>query len=369
ESVSLKDVTVTFSREEWQQLDLSQKNLYKDVMLENYFNLISVGCLVPRPEVIFNLDRGEGPCMLDGEISIRSSLDGDIGFEISQGMSDEVSIQFERINLLRRDDSYSTLEELWQDDEQTGRYEKNQNKHLNSVIFINKETLVNERNCHYKDNGKIVHVNTHLVPSRKKPHNCDSFDKSLKPVVSLCNYNRNGATESLSKSVGNFFTHMNSNTEMNAYENNQCKKPLNQKHIFIQHPKIHTGENLFLFSDSVKILTQKSHPSAHQSMYNEEKQHECSKYETVFTQKSQFAVPQKDHTGKKHYMCTEYGKEFSLKIVKLLQIIVNMQGDDLAIFLVSVFGEIVFKFIAVDFLMPWASRIFNTDQRNFLMNR
>lgn len=41
--MSFKDVTVDFSREEWQQLDLAQKSLYRDVMLENYFNLISVG--------------------------------------------------------------------------------------------------------------------------------------------------------------------------------------------------------------------------------------------------------------------------------------------------------------------------------------
>ncbi|XP_044794743.1 zinc finger protein 705F-like isoform X3 [Bubalus bubalis] len=59
EPVMFEDVAVNFTQEEWSLLDKSQKNLFRNVMLETVSHLVSVGYQISESEVISQLEQGK----------------------------------------------------------------------------------------------------------------------------------------------------------------------------------------------------------------------------------------------------------------------------------------------------------------------
>ncbi|XP_015418737.1 PREDICTED: zinc finger protein 667 isoform X2 [Myotis davidii] len=61
--VTFGDLAIYFSQEEWEGLSLEQRGLYKNVMLENYQTLLSLGLCCRKPSMIALLEKGQAPWM------------------------------------------------------------------------------------------------------------------------------------------------------------------------------------------------------------------------------------------------------------------------------------------------------------------
>ncbi|XP_069904384.1 zinc finger protein 717-like isoform X2 [Oryctolagus cuniculus] len=63
--IGFEDLAVYFTWKEWQNMNNAQKILYRDVMLETYSILFSLGHCMTKPDLILKLEQGAEPWMVE----------------------------------------------------------------------------------------------------------------------------------------------------------------------------------------------------------------------------------------------------------------------------------------------------------------
>ncbi|XP_029787536.1 zinc finger protein 33B-like [Suricata suricatta] len=152
-SLSFGDVTVDFAQEEWQHLAPAKRTLYRDVMLENYHNFVSVGFLINKPEVIFKLEEEEEPWIVEEEFMYQNYPEDDKAHYLTE------------------------------------RIQENQEKYMPQVAFKNK-TLTSEKVYALR---KSSDMSTNCVLSRKMPCNYNLHGVSLKNILISIGSNRSSS--------------------------------------------------------------------------------------------------------------------------------------------------------------------------------
>ncbi|XP_048345143.1 zinc finger protein 154-like isoform X2 [Sphaerodactylus townsendi] len=371
-TISFEEVAVFFKDEEWTLLDPCQRNLFWEVMEENYEMVASLGKDISQ-KVLQTLDRStlhivgvQGPVFPRGgerkiwnmEFHVASllscfpQLEGEFGFCTFTGRSFTVS--FEEVAVFFAEEEWALLdpgqrklcwevmkenhetlgslvaemrETVWE--KESGKVVVEEDYGLQMKVKYSDQVVPKEE-CRSKTEAKQTHrkklagyeggnhhdelwkrKRRHQDPMKKKGFSCKFSVKTQKNLM-LCwktyNHLKCGMNLDCSSKLA---THNRNQAGEQPYKCIVCGKSfLSKSHLTVHH-RVHTGEKPYKCLVCEKSFSRNGTLTAHQRVHTGEKPYKCLVCEKSFSQNSTLTAHQKVHTGEKPYKCLECGKTFA----------------------------------------------------------